>query len=259
LNHTPRKRFGQNFLVDSSVIQRISNTVQAGEDQLLIEIGPGRAAMTEALLESAADVIAVEIDRNLAAGLRQKFASRPNIKIVEADALDTDFGDLAAGRPYRLLGNLPYNISTPLIFHILSQQQAPMDMHFMLQAEVVKRLAADPGNKRYGRLTVMVQNLCQVSPLFDVPPTAFDPQPKVDSGFVRLVPRPKPLCGAGLEASLDRIVRQAFSLRRKTLRNSLSPLLDAGQIEACGIDPGSRAEQLSLEQFFELARALDSK
>ena len=251
-----RKRFGQNFLTDENVIRRITDTIAPRSGELLIEIGPGRAALTNSLLEYDADLIVVEIDRDLAGDLESRFGDQQGIQVHNQDALQTDFGALANGRSYRLVGNLPYNISTPLIFHTLELPRPPVDMHFMLQKEVVRRMAATPGNKSFGRLSVMCQNLCEVTPLFEVGPAAFDPRPKVDSVFVRLVPREAPLSGVELTADLDRVVKQAFSLRRKTLRNSLSALLSKEQINQAGIDPGLRAEQLSLEQFFALARQL---
>lgn len=256
MKRTARKRFGQNFLTDSDVIRRITDTIAACNGQLLIEIGPGRAAITRSLLDSGADIMVVEIDRDLVRELENRFGNHPRLQIHNQDALKTDFGILAQGRAYRLVGNLPYNISTPLIFHLLGLQHPPVDMYFMLQKEVVKRMAAEPGNRDYGRLSIMCQNRCEVSPLFEIGPGSFDPMPKVDSGFVRLVPRAEPLSGLALEPRLNQVVRQAFSLRRKTLRNSLRGLLDTTQIQAAGIDPGQRAEQLGLDQFVMLAGRL---
>lgn len=256
MNRAPRKRFGQNFLVDSLVIQRICDTIAPGPGDLLIEIGPGRGAITRPLLERGAALIAVELDRDLAADLEQAFSGCDRIAIHPGDALQTDFGELAAGRPYRLLGNLPYNISTPLIFHILTQRVAPVDMHFMLQKEVVERMAATPGGKTYGRLSVMCQNLCEVVHLFDIPPDAFDPAPKVTSAFTRMVPRSAPQSGVELLTPFEQVVREAFSRRRKTLRNSLSGLLGDEQIRCAGIDPGERAEQLSIREFVRLSEQI---
>jgi len=256
VNRPARKRFGQNFLIDDLVIRRIVDTIAANGKELLIEIGPGRAALTRTLIESGAELILVEIDRDLAADLEQRFAGHPGLQVHNEDALQTDFGSLSQGRAYRLVGNLPYNISTPLIFRILEQRDAPVDMHFMLQKEVVKRMAAGPGGKTFGRLSIMTQNRCEVSPLFEVGPESFDPRPKVDSVFVRLIPRATPLSGLELEPMLEQVVRQAFSKRRKTLRNSLSGLLTADQILSAGIEPGLRAEQLSLDEFLALARLL---
>lgn len=256
MNRPARKRFGQNFLTDQSIIRRIRDTVLPQNGELLIEIGPGRAALTAPLLEAGAELIVVEIDRDLVDDLEHRFSAKENLRIVKSDALKTDFGELSEGQPYRLMGNLPYNISTPLIFHILDQQHQATDMYFMLQKEVVNRMAAVPGNKSYGRLSVMVQNRCEVTSLFEVGPECFDPKPKVDSGFVCLQPRVEPLSGFALLPALEKVVRQAFSLRRKTLRNSLRAVMTSDQIIAAGIDPTLRAEQLDLEQFFAVARQL---
>ena len=251
-----RKRFGQNFLVDQDMIHRIGDAIAPREGELLIEIGPGRAALTSVLLECGIDLVAVELDRDLASRLEQQFSDQSRLTIFQGDALKTDFSALANGRPFRLVGNLPYNISTPLIFHLLQLDTPPLDMHFMLQKEVVDRMAAGPGGRDFGRLSVMVQNRCTISPLLRVGPECFDPRPKVESGFVRMLPRAEPLSGHDLEPALEKVVRQAFSLRRKTLRNSLAPLLSAQQIESAGVNPSERAEQLDLEDFFSMARAL---
>jgi 16S rRNA (adenine1518-N6/adenine1519-N6)-dimethyltransferase len=249
-----RKRFGQNFLVDRAVIRRIIDTIGPVAGELLIEIGPGHGAITTPLLDSGAELMVVEIDRDLAMALQQRYSQQPLLTIRQADALQTDFGELAGGRPYRLVGNLPYNISTPLVFHVLGLAQPPLDMHFMLQKEVVERLAAAPGGKDYGRLGVMCQNRCEVTPLFTIGPDAFEPAPRVESMFVRLRPRGEPVSGHALLDPLDRVVRAAFSKRRKTLRNSLAGLLTEAQMTEVDIDPGLRAEQLSLEDFIQLAR-----
>lgn len=256
MNRPARKRFGQNFLTDQDVISKIAAAIPGGTGELIIEIGPGRAALTEALLQKGSDVLAIEIDRDLAADLEARYEGSPTLSIVCADALQTDFGELARGRPYRLVGNLPYNISTPLIFHILGHSPMPSEMTFMLQKEVVRRMAAGPGSRDFGRLSLMVQNLCEVQALFDIGPESFNPSPKVESSLVRLVPRVCPQSGKELEQRLDCVVRKAFMLRRKTLRNSLSGLLSTDQIEAAGVDPSARAEQLHMQQFLALARQL---
>lgn len=258
MNRPARKRFGQNFLTDRDVIEKIAAAISAGQGELVIEIGPGRAALTDALLQSGADVLAIEIDRDLAGDLDIRYATNPKFTIHCADALKVEFSELAQGRPYRLVGNLPYNISTPLIFHILGQLPLPADMYFMLQKEVVTRMAAGPGSKDFGRLSLMVQNLCEVHALFNIGPESFDPSPRVESSLVRLTPRPQPQSGKEMADELDRIVRKAFMLRRKTLRNSLSGLLTPDQIEAAGIDPSIRAEQLQMSEFLALARQLQS-
>jgi 16S rRNA (adenine1518-N6/adenine1519-N6)-dimethyltransferase len=256
VNRPARKRFGQNFLVDGNIIRKIADSIRPNPDVLIIEIGPGRAALTAVLLERGATLIAVELDRDLAKDLEHRYSDNDQIRIHQGDALKTDFTELASGQEYRLVGNLPYNISTPLIFHLLKAHPAPLDMHFMLQKEVVERMAARPGSRNFGRLSVMVQNQCEVDSLFRVGPESFDPRPKVDSGLVRLQPRTESLSGRDLEPSLDKLVRQAFSLRRKTLRNSLASIMSGEEIVEAGVDPKMRAEQLDLEEFFELARVL---
>jgi 16S rRNA (adenine1518-N6/adenine1519-N6)-dimethyltransferase len=249
--HKARKRFGQNFLVDEAVIGRIVATIAPQRGERIVEIGPGQEALTEPLLASGADLAVVEIDRDLAARLRLR---HPDLTIRQADALDVDFAELADGAPYRLVGNLPYNISTPILFHLLAQKPPPRDMHFMLQKEVVQRMTAGPGDRAQGRLGLMCQNRAEVTHLFDVPPTAFSPQPRVQSAIVRVTPRTEPLVPAPLEPMFDDLVRLAFGRRRKTLRNSLRDRLDADEIEAAGVDPGARPETLGLEDFRSLAR-----
>jgi len=255
MHHQPRKRFGQNFLRDRSVIDRIIASVAPKPGDVLLEIGPGQGALTGPLLDSGAELHVIEIDRDLAAMLRQRF-SDGGIRVHNRDALKCDLADIAGQRPFRLVGNLPYNISTPLIFHCLRWSEAVRDMHFMLQKEVVERMAAQPGSRTYGRLSVMVQYRCAVAPLFAVPAECFTPPPKVDSVFLRLLPHARPPFDAGAAGKLDRVVAAAFNQRRKTLRNALRAILSADQIIAAGIDPAQRAEQLGLEQFCRLARAL---
>lgn len=252
VTHRARKRFGQNFLVDATVVDRIVGAIAPGRDERIIEIGPGREAITGPLLDAGADLCVVEIDRDLAADLRRR---RPSLEVVEADALTVDFAALGAGRPYRIVGNLPYNISTPLLFHLLDQDPAPRDMTFMLQKEVVERMTAVPGTKAYGRLSLACQDRAEVSTLFPVPPEAFEPRPKVDSAVVRVRPRAEAQVPPELAPAFHALVRQAFSQRRKTLRNSLRGQLDAAAIEAAGVDPGARPEQVDLAGFLALARA----
>lgn len=257
MKHRARKRFGQNFLNDERVIQRIVDAVAPAPDQLIIEIGPGQAALTRPLAESGAELLLLELDRDLAAQLETRFAGRDTIRVVSADALQTDFSDLTGGRSFRLVGNLPYNISTPLLFHVLQWHRQIIDMHFMLQQEVVRRMAAEPGGKAWGKLSVMCQYRCSVTPLFTVPPEAFYPSPKVQSSVVRLVPHATPPVRITDMSVFEHLVNQAFSQRRKTLRNSLRGLLDATSIESVGIDPGARPETLSLEQFAALSELLE--
>ena len=255
MKHRARKRFGQNFLTDEAVISRIIDAIAPRPDDTIIEIGPGQAALTKHLVAAGCRVHALEIDRDLAAGLAGLLGHPPNLQVHLCDALEADFAAITGGDVYRLAGNLPYNISTPILFHILEQAVRPADIHVMLQREVVQRIVADPGSRVFGRLSVMVQNLCRATPLFDISPESFTPAPRVDSTLLRLQPRAQPLAEAP-PLALDRVVRAAFARRRKTLRNSLSPLMDEASIRAAGIDPGLRAEQLSIEAFDRLARQL---
>lgn len=256
MKHKPRKRFGQNFLHDQRVIDRIISCIAPHSTDLLIEIGPGQAALTNPLLQSGAELHLIEIDRDLVSRLQNRFSDTDNITIHPCDALKANLPEISSGRPFRLIGNLPYNISTPLIFHVLQWHEQVIDMHFMLQKEVVDRMAAPPGSRTYGRLSVMTQFRCAITPLFDVLPESFSPAPRVKSSIVRLRPLKTPPADAGSFESLERVVAAAFSQRRKTLRNSLGELLTADQIGLAGIDPGQRAEQLSLSQFAALARSL---
>ena len=255
MEHRARKRFGQNFLHDARVIDRIVRAIHPKAGEHLIEIGPGLGALTLPLLQAAGRLEVVELDRDLIPKLEQQCAGQGELIIHSADALKFDFCALAAGGRLRLAGNLPYNISTPLIFHLLEQAHCIDDMHFMLQKEVVERLAAKPDTSDYGRLSVMVQYRCKVEQLFIVPPGAFTPAPKVDSAIVRLEPHAEPPVDVDA-AVLEKLVAQAFSQRRKTLRNTLKGLLDAETIEAAGIDPQRRAETLSLQEFAALARCV---
>lgn len=257
MNHRPRKRFGQNFLHDQNVIRGIVAAIHPQTGERLVEIGPGLGALTEPLLAALGEMDVVELDRDLVPRLQVQFATQGTLRIHNADALKFDFCSLRQNddEKLRVAGNLPYNISTPLIFHLLDQSPCIRDMHFMLQKEVVQRLAAKPGGGDYGRLSVMVQYRCEVEKLFVVPPGAFNPPPKVDSAIVRLIPHASPPFPANDEKLFARLVNQAFSQRRKTLRNNMKGLLDAAAIEALGIDPGCRPETLSLEQFVALANA----
>ena len=249
-----RKRFGQHFLHDPQVIARIVAAIDPRPGEHLVEIGPGRGALTAHLVERVGKLDAVEIDRDLARELAARFG---NALTIEArDVLDVDFARLQGGGPrLRVVGNLPYNISTPLLFHLLGQRAAIADMHFMLQKEVVDRMVAPPGSKVYGRLTVMLAPWVRIERLFMVGPGAFTPQPKVASAFVRLVPLRQAAFDIGSAPHFERVVRAAFSQRRKTLRNSLRGVLDPAIFERLGIDAGDRPEQLAPAQFGELARA----
>lgn len=269
-SHTARKRFGQNFLQDASVIDNILCAIGPASGDQLVEIGPGQAALTKPLIEQLADNCALtllEIDRDLAAQLKIQFGSDERVSIHLGDALDFDFTALhqQAEKPLRVFGNLPYNISTPLIFHLLQQATAESssniisDMHFMLQREVIDRMAAPPGNKTYGRLSIMTQYYCQVEPLFDVPPEAFSPKPKVMSAIVRLLPYKELPLKAEQPQILDKIVRAAFAQRRKTLRNGLKGLISAAELEAINIDPSARAETLDIATFVNISNTLTAK
>ncbi len=256
MQHHPRKRFGQNFLHDQGVIQRIVSAIAPHADQTIIEIGPGRGAITRKLLQTAGRLQVVELDRDLIPILAESCSGLGELQIHSADALKFDFCRLAPpGGRLRVVGNLPYNISTPLLFHLLQQSHCIEDMHFMLQKEVVERMAAAPGSKAYGRLSVMLQVFCQVEPLFDIGPGAFRPPPKVDSSFVRLTPHQDPPFTIQDIAWFREIVTRAFSHRRKTLRNGLREVMNAEQITAAGIDPGIRAERLAIEDFVQLANS----
>ncbi len=250
--HQPRKRFGQNFLHDPGIIDRIIGSIAAAPAQHLVEIGPGQGALTEGLLASGARLDAVELDRDLVPGLQARFGNNERFRLHEGDALKLDFGTLAGDTKLRVVGNLPYNISTPLIFHLLDYAECIEDMHFMLQREVVNRLAAEPGTKAWGKLGVMAQYHCHVEALFEVPPGAFTPPPRVVSAIVRLRPRQQ-VADPEREKALRRVVSAAFSQRRKTLRNTLRDLVDVQQLEQLGISPTARAETLTLEQFLAIA------
>ncbi|MGN8261371.1 16S rRNA (adenine(1518)-N(6)/adenine(1519)-N(6))-dimethyltransferase RsmA [Pseudomonas sp. SMSB3] len=255
--HRARKRFGQNFLHDAGIIDRILRAINAKAGEHLLEIGPGQGALTEGLLGSGAQLDVVELDKDLVPILQHKFAGRGNFRLHQGDALKFDFNQLEVpARSLKVVGNLPYNISTPLIFHLLSHAGLIRDMHFMLQKEVVERMAAGPGGGDWGRLSIMVQYHCRVEHLFNVGPGAFNPPPKVDSAIVRLVPHevlPHPAKDARL---LEQVVREAFNQRRKTLRNTLKGLLDSAAIEAAGVDGSLRPEQLDLAAFVRLADQL---
>lgn len=253
--HRPRRRFGQHFLHDPAVIGRIVAAVAPAAGDALIEIGPGQGVLTRPLLAAGVELDAIEIDRDLAAGLETVAgAAGGRLRVHNTDALKTDLCALAPGRTVRVVGNLPYNISTPLLFHLMAQRSCIRDMHFMLQREVVDRMVATPGSGTYGRLSVMIQYYCDVERLFSIGAGAFRPAPRVESAFVRLGPHPRPPVDAGDETALAQVVRRAFSARRKTLRNALKGMLDAVDFEATGIDPGLRPEQIDLAGFARLAR-----
>lgn len=258
MSHQARKRFGQNFLHDERIIHAIVSSIAPRQEDHLVEIGPGLGAITRHLLAQCGHLDAVELDRDLVELLRNKFSGAHNLKIHSADALRFDFASLTQGKSLRIVGNLPYNISTPLLFHLFEQSECVLDMHFMLQKEVVDRLCAQPGSRDYGRLSVMAQYYCEMEPLLDVPPESFTPIPKVVSAVVRLTPHStKPTTVD--PANLGKVVMAAFSQRRKTLRNALSNLLSGEEIESAQINPAVRAETLGLADFARLTEVFKAK
>jgi len=251
-----RKRFGQHFLHDANVIRRIADAIDPQPGDAVVEIGPGHGVLTQQLLSRVSHLRAIEIDRDLVRELRERFAP-PSLEVIEADVLDVDFRALrGAGPLLRVAGNLPYNISTPLLFHLLSYREAIRDMHFMLQREVVERMAAPPGGKAYGRLTVMLAPWVEIEPLFHVSAGSFRPPPRVESTVVRLIPRAQPGFELADPRTFDQVVRAAFAQRRKTLRNALRTLVSPEVFAALCIDPGARPETLAPAQFAQLARAI---
>jgi 16S rRNA (adenine1518-N6/adenine1519-N6)-dimethyltransferase len=256
VNHRPRKRFGQNFLQNPQVINQILSTLHLQRNDKVVEIGPGLGALTIPLLNYLEKLYAIEIDRDLQTHLQALPKTKGHLQLIDADALTVDFSQW--GKDLRVLGNLPYNISTPLVLHLLNYSESILDMHFMLQKEVVKRLAAQPGTKDYGRLTVMVQYHCEVEFLFEVPPEAFHPKPKVDSAIVVLRPHPIPVYPAVNLHALEQVVAQAFAMRRKTLANNMKPFMNAAQLSELGIDPQARPEQISIRDYVQLTQFLGS-
>ncbi|MCI2244806.1 16S rRNA (adenine(1518)-N(6)/adenine(1519)-N(6))-dimethyltransferase RsmA [Xanthomonas indica] len=250
-----KKSLGQHFLSDRHYIDSIVRAVDPKPGDRLVEIGPGQGAITFPLLRRHGQLTVIEFDRDLIAPLTAAAAGVGELTILNRDVLSVDFAALAEGAPIRLVGNLPYNISSPILFHALDHAAAIADMHFMLQKEVVDRMAADPGSKVYGRLSVMLQAYCEVTSLFVVPPGAFRPPPKVDSAVVRLVPRPPQTVGIADPKRFADVVRAAFGQRRKTLRNALNGVCDAAQFEAAGVRPDARAEQLEVADFVRLANS----
>ena len=256
MRHLPKKRFGQNFLHDASVLHSIITAIQPAPNDLMVEIGPGKGAMTAHLLAYLNQLHVVELDRDLITILEKSFSGKA-LMIHAGDALQFDFAHLCTDqRKLRIVGNLPYNISTPLLFHLAQYAPAVVDQHFMLQKEVVERMVATPGGRDYGRLSVMLQWRYQMQQLFVVPPQAFDPAPKVDSAIVRMIPIEHPLnCQPQY---LEQVVTTAFSQRRKVIRNSLADLFSEDQLIAAGINPQARPETIPLEGFVQLARMLES-
>lgn len=251
--HIPRKRFGQNFLIDDSIIHGIVNAIHPQRDETVVEIGPGLGALTKPFLERLPHLHAVELDRDIVARLQRTWPAE-RLTVHSTDALKFDFGSL--GQDLRIVGNLPYNISTPLLFHLMDYAEHIRDMTFMLQKEVVERMVAEPSTNDYGRLTIMLQRRCHLEWLLDVPPTAFDPPPKVDSAVVRLIPKKPDEIVALDETLFARVVATAFSQRRKTLKNTLGTLLKPEDFAVLGIDSGLRAEALSVSQYESITQHL---
>lgn len=254
--HRARKRFGQNFLHDRHWIERIAKAVNATEGDDIVEIGPGQAALTRELIAGAGKVRAVEIDRDLAVWLKETFPE--SLSLIEADALTLDWTQVAKNNNLRVVGNLPYNISSPLLFKLLEAADHVKDQHFMLQKEVVDRMVAQHDSKTYGRLSVMLQWRYRMQKLFDVPPGAFNPPPKVMSSVVRMIPKAKEEVPSVDFELFSSVVANAFSQRRKTIRNALSALLSSEEISACDVDPGARAEALPLDAFVRLAQKAEA-
>jgi 16S rRNA (adenine1518-N6/adenine1519-N6)-dimethyltransferase len=251
--HGAKKHLGQNFLHERSIIDRIVLAVDPQPGDRIVEIGPGQGALTFPLLDRHGAVTAIEFDRDLLQPLAAAASAHGTLTLIPADVLSVDFTALADDGQIRLVGNLPYNLSSPILFHALEHAAAIRDMHFMLQKEVVDRMAADPGSKVYGRLSVMLQAYCTVTPLLKVPPGAFRPAPKVDSAVVRLVPRAPGTIGIVDRKRFADVVRAAFGQRRKTLRNALGNVVDLATIEAAGVRPDARAEQISVADFVRIA------
>jgi 16S rRNA (adenine1518-N6/adenine1519-N6)-dimethyltransferase len=260
MQHQAKKRFGQNFLVDDHVIDRIVSSIRPARDDAMVEIGPGLGALTRPLCAQLDRLDVIELDRDLVRRLEQANYDNCTLHIHNTDALAFDFTALHAqaggGHKLRIVGNLPYNISTPLLFHLIEHREVIGDMHFMLQKEVVERIAAQPGTGNYGRLSVMLQFYCAVVPLFSVPSNAFKPVPKVESAIIRLVPERFPGEDSLDHAMLEILVRKAFSQRRKTLRNTLKGVCSEHQMQQAGISPQSRPEELSVSDYVNLLRQL---
>ncbi|MDQ3617738.1 MAG: 16S rRNA (adenine(1518)-N(6)/adenine(1519)-N(6))-dimethyltransferase RsmA [Pseudomonadota bacterium] len=253
----PKKHLGQHFLHERGIIDKIVQAVNPKPGDRLVEIGPGQGAITFPLLDRHGALTVIEFDRDLIFPLTEAAHGHGTLRVIHRDVLNVDFTVLAGDEgPIRLVGNLPYNLSSPILFHALEHAAVITDMVFMLQKEVVDRMASGPGSKVYGRLSVMLQAYCDIIPLFTVPPEAFRPPPKVESAVVRMVPRPASSIGIDDPACFAHVVRDAFGQRRKTLRNALSKLCDNAAMEAVGIRPDARAEQLPVADFVRLANSL---
>ncbi|ABS78047.1 ribosomal RNA small subunit methyltransferase A [Coxiella burnetii] len=252
-----RKRFGQHFLHDSFVLQKIVSAIHPQKTDTLVEIGPGRGALTDYLLTECDNLALVEIDGDLVAFLQKKYNQQKNITIYQNDALQFDFSSVKTDKPLRVVGNLPYNISTPLLFHLFSQIHCIEDMHFMLQKEVVRRITAEVGSHDYGRLSVMAQYFCDNTYLFTVSPQAFTPPPRVESAIIRLIPRHNFTPVAKNLDQLSHVVKEAFSYRRKTVGNALKKLINPSQWPLLEINPQLRPQELTVEDFVKISNILN--
>ena len=256
--HTARKRFGQNFLTDDNIIQKIVACANFQDDDIIVEIGPGKGALTHHFVHRDNPIHLIEIDRDLSTALQEQFHSKSHIQISNQDVLTLNFSDLAHDhRLLNILGNLPYNISTPLLFHCLDHTSIIRQMTFMLQKEVVDRITAQPNTKAYGKLSVLFQYHCHAEKQFDIPPSAFQPQPKVMSSVVTLTPKGKPSPEAKQPETLKKLVHLAFSQRRKTLKNNLKSFVSSDAFELANIDASRRAESLTLSEFVQLANSIN--
>ncbi len=251
-----KKSLGQHFLHERGIVDKLVLAIDPRPGDRIVEIGPGQGALTFPLLARHGALTAIEFDRDLLQPLTAAAKAHGELTLINSDVMNVDFTELAAGSPFRLVGNLPYNLSSPILFHALDHAAAVRDMHFMLQKEVVDRMAAGPGSKVYGRLSVMLQAYCTVTALFKVPPGAFRPPPKVDSAVVRLAPKPAERIEVADRATFANVVRTAFGQRRKTLRNALQGVADTAAIEAAGLRLDARAEQIEVTGFIRLANLL---
>lgn len=250
-----RKRFGQHFLTDKNILNNMAMAIGPQQDDCLIEIGPGRGALTDFLYPALKTLHVIEIDRDLIAYLKTRFASGEQLVIHEGDVLSFDFDTLCPSNTLRIVGNLPYNISTPLLFKLFEHASRIKDMYFLLQLEVVNRLTAPVGSKNYGRLSVMSQYFCESTSLFQVGPNAFTPPPKVESAFIQMVPRTPSILAKDIRA-LSLVVREAFSYRRKTLQNALKKLVTADQLQSLHIDPRTRPQHVSVEDYVRISHLI---
>jgi 16S rRNA (adenine1518-N6/adenine1519-N6)-dimethyltransferase len=254
-SHRPRKRFGQHFLADDFILQHMAKTIAPQADQFFVEIGPGQGALTQFLVDKVQQLDVIEIDRDLVSWLTQHYQNKPQFHCHSADVLTFDFATLQQQHPLRIVGNLPYNISTPLLFKLFEHINMIQDMFFLLQKEVVDRLTANANSSHYNRLSVMAQYFCDSSELFEVPPEAFSPPPKVNSAFVYLKPIVRKETAHNFE-QFSALVKQAFCYRRKTITNGLKGLITAEQLQDIDIDPKTRPQQLSVNDYIRIANSL---